>query len=136
MVEVNLILVNPFTRPAMMAISLPEVQALTETVRLMSGLSRLMPMGTHHGHRPLGEVIQMMVYRFNKQMMVDILLPGPTQRHQEIFKMACCLRQMLMETKNGIRTLVLAVVNPFNKQTMVAISLQVLIIALPIPMSC
>ena len=93
-------------------------------------------MGTHHGHRPLGEVIQMMVYRFNKQMMVDILLPGPTQRHQEIYKMACCLRQMLMETKNGIRTLVLAVVNPFNKQTMVDISLQVPIEAIvTIPMS-
>ena len=81
------------------------------------------------------EVKMIEVIRFNKQMMVDILLPGPTQRHQEIYKMACCLRQMLMETKNGIRTLVLAVVNPFNKQTMVDISLQVLIIALPIPMS-
>ena len=35
--EVNLIMVIPFNRPAMMAISLPGVQTLTETVVLMSG---------------------------------------------------------------------------------------------------
>ena len=68
-----------------------------------------------------------MVIPFNKQMMVDISL---------LVVMVRYLRQIQMETKNGIRTLVLVILDPFNKQTMVAILSQVTIKALvTIPMS-
>ena len=67
------------------------------------------------------ELIQKQVIPFNKQTMVDISL---------LVVMVRYLRQIQMETKNGIRTLVLAFVIPFSRPAIVAISLQVPIKAL------